>query len=92
MGGDGWGWVEMVGMGVWDQLDGSGWVIRWVLGETVVANKLFCLPSSFIFFNVLTVLGWVLGASGLKLGSDWAPWLQTDVSGATFGASRPDFG
>ena len=22
MGGDGWGWVEMVGMGVWDQLDG----------------------------------------------------------------------
>ena len=51
-------WVEMdghewgsVGMGVGDQLHEWGWVIRWVLGETVVANRLFCLPSSFIFLR-----------------------------------------
>ena len=54
MGWDGLVWVEMdghewgwVGMGVWVQLD--GWVTRWVLGQTGVANKLFCVPSSFIF-------------------------------------------
>ena len=45
-----------------------------------MARKWFCSSSSFIFSNVLTVLGWVLGASGFKLGSDWAPWLQIDVS------------
>jgi hypothetical protein len=53
-------------------------------------NRFVHLPACF--FNVLTVLEWVLGASGFKLGSDWAPWLQIDVSGVTFGASRPDFG
>ena len=44
------------------------------------------------FFCVLRAFGWVLGVPGLRLGSDWAPWLHIDVLGVTFGASRPDFG
>jgi hypothetical protein len=44
------------------------------------------------FFCILRVFGWVMAAPGLRLGSDWAPWLHIDVLGVTFGASRPDFG
>jgi hypothetical protein len=48
------------------------------------------LPASF--FCVLRAFGWVLGVPGLRLGSDWAPWLHIDVLGVIFGAPRPDFG
>ena len=31
--------------------------------------------------------GWILGAPGLTVGSDWAPWIQIGVFAISFGAS-----
>jgi len=33
-----------------------------------------------------------LDAPGLRLGSDWAPWLRIGILGVIFGASRLHFG
>ena len=38
------------------------------------------------------VFGWILGVPGPTVGSDWAPWVQIEELGVTFGASRLHFG
>ena len=80
MGGDGFGWVGFSGMGE-NGCSEECWE------RQLWPGKWICLPSSFIFgaFSESS------DGSQELLRSDWAPWLQIDVSGATFGASRPDF-
>ena len=81
--GGGWGFgISCVGEGVCSMVGG-----RDGCGQEIV---LFTFQLHFL--RILGVFGWVLGAAGLRLGSDWAPWLQIDVLGVTFGASRRDFG
>ena len=47
---------------------------------------------SFTLGTFFESLDGSLEAPGLRLGSDWAPWLQIGVLGVTFGASRLHFG
>ena len=92
----GWRWIGMSGDGL-----GWGFGISW-MGEDGCLHGCWerqlspktgfvYLPALFVF-SILGVFGWVLGAPGLRSGSDCAPWPQIDVLGVTFGASRPDFG
>ena len=85
LGGDGWGWVG-------NGLDGGLGSVGWVIGRDSCGQEMVLFTFQLHFFAILKVFGWVLGDPGLRLGLDWAPWLQIDVLGVTFGASRPDFG
>jgi hypothetical protein len=85
MGEDEWG---SVGNG----LDGGLGSVGWVIGGNSCGQEMVLFTFPLHFFTILKVFGWVLGDPGLRLGSDWAPWLQIDVLGVTFGAPRPDFG
>ena len=78
MGGDG------VGDGQWgagNDICGRDW---WL--------KMHFFTFRLHFESILEVFGWILGAPGLTVGSDWVPWLQIGVLGVTFGASRLHFG
>jgi hypothetical protein len=68
---------------------GRGFGISW-MGEDGCCERQLWPRNCFVyvfqlhFFNILKVFGWVLGAPGLRLGSDWAPWLHIDVLGGHF--------
>ena len=84
MGGDGWdgglGSVGWVRMGVWMGA-----------GSESCGKEMVLFTFQLHLLSILRVFGWVLGPPGLRLRSDWAPWLQINLLGGTFGASRPDF-
>ena len=92
MGGDGWGWVWMG----WDGGLGSVGSVR--MGARMGAGRGSCGQAIVLFtfqlrfLGILKVFAWVLGGPGLRLGSDWAPWLRIEVLGVTFGGCRLDFG
>jgi hypothetical protein len=89
MGGDGWGWVRDGG------LESVGWVgmgARMGAGRNGFGQEMFLFTFQLYFSIILNVFGWVLAAPGLRLGSDWAPWLRIEVLGVTFGGCRLDFG
>ena len=84
MGGAGWGWV---GIG----LDGGLGSVGWVIWRDSCGQEMVLFIFQLQFSIILRVSGLVLGAPGLRLSEDWAPWLQIHVLGVTFDAPRPDF-
>ena len=87
---DGLGWVGMGGDGwVWE---GTGWegglgsvgCVRMGAVRNSCGQEIVLFTFQLFFFSILRVFGWVLGAPGFRLGSDWAPWLHIDVLGGHF--------
>ena len=69
---------------------------QWGAGNNICGRDYRLKVRFFTFWlqfgDILDVFGWILGAPGLTVGSNWAPWVYVGPLGVTFGASRLHFG